>query len=78
MGQLYIQMLVETILAITLIVTMFRIARFENLSGIIWAIAAILALLVAFAFIHTPYFRILVAGLVCYAAMTAYKIITKK
>ena len=67
----------EIILAVVMIIAIVKMASTENLSPVLWGALAfgmtIVCLAIPFAFA-----RILIAGVICFAWMTVYKIIARK
>ncbi len=69
--------MLEFILAIILIVTMARVAVADSQSGVLWGCACLVITFLCFA-IPIPFARVLVAGVLTWVAMIAYKIAFNK
>jgi hypothetical protein len=70
-------MIIELVMAVAVVVAMVKIADMENQSSFIWGAVAVAALVLCFA-LPLPFFRVLVAGVISYAAMFVYKVVANK
>lgn len=65
-----------TDLSFALVVAIIRTAQLEEESALIWGLATVLACFLC-RLLPFPYIRVLIAGVVIYVAMTAYKMAKK-
>jgi hypothetical protein len=66
--------LIEVFLAIIAVAAIFRIARADGQSGLLWGTITVLLEYLCFRYLRFSFARVLIACVLAYAAMTAYKI----
>ena len=69
--------MLELILAVILVVTMSRIADADGQSPLLWGMVALAVSFLCYFFIPLPFGRMLLAGVITFVAMTAYKMAKK-
>jgi len=69
--------MLELFLAVVMVVTMIKIADADGQSAILWGSAAFVISVLCFMFIPFLFIRVLIAAVLTFAAMTAYKMVKK-
>ena len=67
----------ELIMMVILVITMSRIADADGQSPLVWGMVALLVSFLCYFMIPLPFGRMLLAGVITFVAMTAYKMAKK-
>lgn len=69
--------MIELVMAIAVVVVMVKVAEMENQSPFVWGGVAVAFLVLCFG-IPLPMLRVVIAGVLSYAAMFVYKVVANK
>lgn len=74
---MYVMTLVELVMAIAVVILLYRIADIEDESRLLWTLVAVACCAGCHFYFSNPFVRMGIAAVIAYGAMTIYRVVKK-